>query len=62
MFFGYIERELLSIEIAPNWTNKQLPENLQLHIDKGQGKADIWECQCEEIQEAVKKQSEKHLK
>jgi len=62
MFFGYIERELLSMEIAPNWQNRQLPENLQLQIDKGQGKQDIWECQYEAIQEAVKKQSVKKHK
>ncbi|MBD2504144.1 hypothetical protein [Anabaena azotica] len=62
MFFGYIERELLWIENAASWQNTQLPENLHLHNDKGQRKADIWECHCEEIQEAVKKQSEKKLK
>lgn len=62
MFFGYIERELFWMGIAPNGQNTELPENLQLHLDKGQGKQDIWECQCEEVQEAVKKQSEKKLK
>lgn len=61
MFFGYIERELLWMEINPNWQPTKLPENLELEIDKGQGKQDIWECQCEEIQEAVKKQSVKKL-
>ncbi|HEY9803394.1 MAG TPA: hypothetical protein V6D25_23825 [Leptolyngbyaceae cyanobacterium] len=62
MFFGYIERELFWMGTAANWQNTELPKNLQLHIDKGQGKPDIWECHCEEIQEAVKKQSEKKLK
>jgi hypothetical protein len=62
MFFGYIEKELLWIEIDPSCQRRQLPENLQLQIDKGQGKQDIWECQCEEIQEAVKEKTVKKLK
>lgn len=62
MFFGYIERELLWMEINPNWQSTKLPESLQLQIDNGQGKQDIWECQCEEIQEAMKKQSDKKHK
>ncbi len=62
MFFGYIERELLSMEINPNWQPTKLPENIQLEIDREQCKQDIWQCQCEEIQEAVKKQSVKKLK
>ncbi|BCL36014.1 hypothetical protein [Nostoc sp. MS1] len=62
MFFGYIEKELLGIEIDPTNQTTTLPESLQLQINKGQGKQDIWECQCEEIQAAIKKQSEKKLK
>lgn len=62
MFFGNIERELLWKEMLLSWQSTQLPGNLQLQIDKGQGKQDIWDCQCEEIQEVVKKKSMKNLK
>lgn len=62
MFFGHIEKELLGTEIDPNWQQQKLPENLQLQIDKGQGRQDIWECQYEEIQALVKNQDVKKLK
>ncbi|MBD2252321.1 hypothetical protein H6G14_13540 [Nostoc parmelioides FACHB-3921] len=56
MFFGQVERELLWVEVHSHWQNTKLPDNLQLKIDQGQGQQDIWECSCEDIQEALTKQ------
>ncbi|MCF4966553.1 hypothetical protein [Nostoc sp. CMAA1605] len=43
MFFGQIEREMLSAEIYSLWHNPQLSDNLHLHINQELGKQDIWE-------------------
>ncbi|WP_414577446.1 hypothetical protein [Anabaena sp. CCY 9402-a] len=43
MFFGQIEREMLSAEIYSIGQNTQLPENLHLLINREQGNHDIWE-------------------
>lgn len=62
MFFGQVERELLWAEVYSHWQNTKLPDNLQLQIDKGQGQQDIWECRCEDIQEALGKQKPVSMK
>jgi hypothetical protein len=45
MFFGHIEREMLSAEIYSICQSTQLPGNLQLLINQEQENHDIWECQ-----------------
>jgi hypothetical protein len=44
MFFGHIEREMLSAAIYGICENPQLPQNLYLLINQEQENRDIWEC------------------
>ncbi|AUT00366.1 hypothetical protein CLI64_08185 [Nostoc sp. CENA543] len=59
MFFGQIEREMLSAEIYSLWQNQQLSDNLNLHANQELGKQDIWELHTPDSQ--VTPESQKKL-
>ncbi|HIK08350.1 MAG TPA: hypothetical protein IGS40_27345 [Trichormus sp. M33_DOE_039] len=55
MFFGQIEREMLSAEMYSIWQNQQLPDYLHLQINQELGKQDIWESHSQDSQTTPQK-------